>query len=279
MILNKKLVIVLTLMLALPVLSGCLEENNQISQYVPSSSNSAPTPIINAPDTAYFGVTIEFDASGSYDSDGTIESYSWNFGDNETSTGSLAAHVYQFEDYSKADFPITYSVLLEIVDDNNAWEYVTHEIEVFPKEYILYFDKTGLIDEKPQSSKDMIKASFGNFKFNPLHKLTYELSDYINIHPCNWNATIHIEKPKFTLINHILLDIYNKTGEKISEEDVGLKLFEFWEGKDISFSGKTIKSEELKSINLTIYGFSFKEKINIIYGGESASHIIFDFAT
>jgi len=268
------------LMLVLPALfSGCSENNKQTGQNVSSSSNSAPNPIVNAPERAYFGEAIEFDGSESYDSDGTIELYNWDFGDNETATGALTTHIYQFEDYFNTEFPITYSVLLEIVDNNKAWEYATHEIKVFPREYILYFDKEGLTDEKPTASKDMIKASFGNFKLNPLQELTYDLSDYINIQPCNWNSTIHIMKPKFILMNGISLTLYNKTGEKIAEDDISFKLFDFWKEKDVLFTGKTIKSEEFKSIKLIVYGFSLQEKISITYGDETASHICFDFTT
>jgi PKD repeat protein len=53
----------------------------------------------NAPPTARFtfscnALTCNFDASGSADSDGTIQAYSWNFGDGTTATGSTASHRY-----------------------------------------------------------------------------------------------------------------------------------------------------------------------------------------
>ena len=276
--LNKKLAVILMLMFVLTAsLSGCLDKDEQTGQHLPPSSNSSPVPIINTTKIAYFGEIIEFDASESYDPDGTIEVYSWDFGDNETSEGILATHTYKFENYFNVAFPITYSVLLKIVDNNESWEYGTHEIMVYPREYIFYFDRMGLTEKVPVSSKDMIKASFGNFIFNQMQELTYESSNYINIQPCNWNSTIHIEKPKFTLINSISLTLYNKTGEKITEEKTNLNLFEFWEEKTISIKGKTIKPEEFKSIKLSVNGFSLREKISITYGGESASHICFDF--
>jgi len=276
--LNKKLAVILMLMFVLTAsLSGCLDKDEQTGQHLPPSSNSSPVPIINTTKIAYFGEIIEFDASESYDPDGTIELYNWDFGDNETSEGILSTHTYKFENYFDVESPITYSVLLGIVDNNESWEYGTHEIMVYPREYIFYFDRLGLTEEEPVSSKDMIKASFGNFRFNQMQELTYESSNYINIQPCNWNSTIHIEKPKFALINSISLTLYNKTGEIITEEKASLNLFEFWEEKTISIKGKTIKPEEFKSIKLIVNGFSLQEKISIMYGGESASHICFDF--
>jgi hypothetical protein len=40
------------------------------------------------------GAPIQFDGTGSYDPDGTIVSYAWNFGDGATGTGSTPVHAY-----------------------------------------------------------------------------------------------------------------------------------------------------------------------------------------
>jgi hypothetical protein len=42
-------------------------------------------------------------------------------------------------------------------------------------------------------------------------------------------------------------------------------------------NGKIDNDEELKSIKLIIKGFSLREKISILYGGEKASFISFNF--
>jgi len=44
--------------------------------------------------TAPTGTTITFDATASRDPDGTIVSYSWNFGDGMTATGATTSHAY-----------------------------------------------------------------------------------------------------------------------------------------------------------------------------------------
>jgi len=62
--------------------------------------------------TVYIGESIAFDASGSYDPDGTIVSYSWDFGDGNTTTGVEVDHAY--EDNG------VYTVTLTVVDDDGA---------------------------------------------------------------------------------------------------------------------------------------------------------------
>jgi len=62
--------------------------------------------------TAIEDETVQFDASGSYDPDGMIISYHWDFGDETTGSGSLITHVY-----STAG---SYTATLTITDDDDA---------------------------------------------------------------------------------------------------------------------------------------------------------------
>ena len=73
-----------------------------------------PVADINVSSNALVNQTIVFDASGSYDMDGVIVSYQWDFGDGETGTGVNSEHVYKK--------PGEYTVTL-IVTDNNGNTY------------------------------------------------------------------------------------------------------------------------------------------------------------
>ena len=62
------------------------------------------------PQTPVVGETVTFDATASFDSDGTIVKYVWNFGDENTGTGITFNHTYT----SAGD----YTVKLSVVDDH-----------------------------------------------------------------------------------------------------------------------------------------------------------------
>jgi PKD repeat protein/C1A family cysteine protease len=90
--------------------------------YSEGGTNSLP--VAKAQVTALSGyapLSVTFDANGSYDPDGTISSYSWNFGDGGTGTGLTASHTYIS--------PGTYQATLTVTDDrggtNEDWLTIT----------------------------------------------------------------------------------------------------------------------------------------------------------
>ncbi|WP_019855576.1 S8 family serine peptidase [Actinopolyspora mortivallis] len=79
----------------------------------------------NAPQASFTvncGYGCEFDASGSSDSDGSIASYAWDFGDGATATGSTVTH-----DYAGGQYTAT----LTVTDDEGATDSTTHQIQCY----------------------------------------------------------------------------------------------------------------------------------------------------
>lgn len=59
------------------------------------AANVLPVAAISAdPVSGYAPLTVSFDGSGSTDSDGTIASYAWSFGDGATATGAAVQHTF-----------------------------------------------------------------------------------------------------------------------------------------------------------------------------------------
>lgn len=66
------------------------------------------------------GLTVELDASGSTDPDGSIEAYDWSLGDGTTAMGSLVTHTF--------DAPGTYAITLTVTDDDGNQDEATAEV-------------------------------------------------------------------------------------------------------------------------------------------------------
>lgn len=79
---------------------------------VAEAANQPPVADANGPYSGEMGQPISFDGTGSYDSDGTIVSYEWDFGDGSTGTGPTPTYTY-----STAG---TYTVTLTVTDDDGA---------------------------------------------------------------------------------------------------------------------------------------------------------------
>ena len=87
------------------------------------ASNHPPTPVLSAtPSTGPAPLTVSFDGSGSTDSDGTVTSWAWSFGDGAFGTGALTTHLY-----STAG---TYTASLTVTDNGGASSTTTSSIVV-----------------------------------------------------------------------------------------------------------------------------------------------------
>jgi chitodextrinase len=72
--------------------------------------NEPPVADAGLDQTVLVGEVVNFDGSGSYDPDGTIDTYEWDFGDGNTGTGLTPTHSY--------DTAGTYTVTLTVTDDD-----------------------------------------------------------------------------------------------------------------------------------------------------------------
>jgi len=67
-----------------------------------------------SPTNPLSGETINFNASASYDSDGYIVDYQWDFGDGTTASGKIASHVYN------VSLNRTFVVVLKVIDNDGG---------------------------------------------------------------------------------------------------------------------------------------------------------------
>lgn len=85
----------------------------QISRIIPSGGNRPPVVSFNwTPEYPDVNIPITFDASGSYDPDGEIELYEWDFGDANFATGITVNHTYTQSGI--------YEVVLKVTDNEGA---------------------------------------------------------------------------------------------------------------------------------------------------------------
>jgi len=270
-------ILVLSIILIVSI-CGCVEKDEDQNTIHKLSKNSPPNPIIIAPSQAFFGENVEFDASTSYDPDGSIESYRWLFADNLTKEGKIITYTFEILDYDSKEFPVKYSVTLEISDNNESYEYCNHEIFLYPKNYTLYLSKDKLSSVKPANSVENIQVSLGLLSTRPVEQLAFELEKPVNLFQGSWNVNIYVNKPTFSFIRKITLTLYNQSGDVMAVENVGFQLIQLWNEQQVSINGRLIKKDELKSITLEVYGFSIRDNVEIVYGGNQASLISFDFS-
>ena len=87
--------------------------------YRSTPTNAAPTAAFSSSTN---GLTVNVDASASKDSDGSIASYAWNFGDGSDGSGATTSHTYTTAG--------TYTITLSVTDNGGASGTVTHSATV-----------------------------------------------------------------------------------------------------------------------------------------------------
>lgn len=94
---------------------------------VDSGANNPPVAVFNAlPDSGVVPLEVIFDASDSADSDGTIASYNWDFGDNQSGSGMIVSHSYGLAG--------SYTVTLTVTDNDLAASTYSKNITAAPSE-------------------------------------------------------------------------------------------------------------------------------------------------
>jgi len=274
-------VIILVSITCIFCLSGCLSSDEEGDSSTPNHTADSlpPCGIILAPVQGYFDDEILFDASTSFDPDGNIVSYTWIFGDDTTANGTTVTHVFSHDANTPLDeLPITYEIVLEVVDNKHVVNYTVHYIYLYQSSHTLYLNCMGLTYECPQTSSENLRASLGLFSLNPITSLTYELSTPLLLQPGTWTATFYLEKPLLSPLKGFTLTLLNTTRGIIAEQEQQFSMLSLWKEKTITMTGTLSRSEEFSCLNVTIKGFSLRKSISLQYGGAEASQITFEYS-
>ncbi|MDX9785281.1 MAG: PKD domain-containing protein [Desulfobacterales bacterium] len=98
--------------------TGDYEQLYKFVEYNFNDGNEAPVAIAQAtPVSGTAPLTVTFDASGSYDPDGNIVSYAWDFGDGTSGTGVTVQHTYT----ASANYEATLQVTDNGTSTNEDW--------------------------------------------------------------------------------------------------------------------------------------------------------------
>jgi len=270
---KKNLILPTTLIIFLLLFCGCTEQTTLKNNFE-DVKNIAPTPILQSPEKGYFDENIEFDASKSYDIDGEILSYYWNFMDGTTKEGQIVQHIFKMENEYNAEYPIIYTITLQITDNNLTATTYLHQIKIYPKNYIFYLNQGKLVNEKPVTGKETIKSNnlltLKNEKY-----LLYELDETVTISNFVCNITLFLEKNALSKINQIKIELIDDENNVLEtfEEKTNLNL---WTNKKIQIKKDITQEITLKSIKVSTYSLLVLNQVDILYGDEKPSSIIFE---
>ena len=136
--------------------------------------NNTKNPIANStgPYAGVIGISVTFYGSNSYDLDGNISTYSWDFGDGTTLDGEIVEHIYfstgtytytltATDDDGNTDTHSSYATiytLTKVTTTDSKIEYINSEYNLSLTDLFYCYDSTGdLISDKFVDPNDVLK--------------------------------------------------------------------------------------------------------------------------
>lgn len=173
--------------IALALAMGCMITNSPPVASFVSDVSSGNSPLL-----------VHFDASSSYDSDGSIARYEWDFGNGETQT-------YQYVETAIAlyitESSRTYTVALVVTDDDGAQATATKTISVEPW-------------QPPPEPEPVHNFSGHGQQVTPLFTLTEGLAIFRMTHDGNSNFIVWLEDDEANLVELLVNEIGSFDGSK-----------------------------------------------------------------
>lgn len=202
------------------------------------SENQNPVAIITEPHEGVAGLVgeqIAFSASDSYDPDGSIVNYSWEFGDGSTASGIIVQHSYSS--------PGVYSVNLTVTDDGGATNTSSIEISVIEISVTTYVYNSTKVPAHPVNYY---------FFYNDSDTITVELN--LDISP---SGALPVEKINTTADFSLIVDkdpmtevVQNNSGVNLSSTYVFTMSYSI-AGKPVNTSPEGVFIPVLLSFNTT----------------------------
>ncbi|MCD6468676.1 MAG: PKD domain-containing protein [Thermoplasmata archaeon] len=217
----------------------------------------------------FSGTTVEFDGSASYDPDGEIVSYEWSFDDGTVLKGEKVSYTFKLDhalsSLNASRLPV-FSPLLTVCDNDGKQGFLRIFVKVIPSQYTLYFYNDVFRLQNPGESSEKIKLPVLWKK----HDLNYELNETLYLQKCSFNITLHIKKPRLSLLNNIVVSAYDNSGnETVLVKTSFTQTLGFWKDRIITLSGE-MPEIDLKGVKVSLYGLSYRG-VSMVYGGDKPS--------
>ena len=270
-----KKIIVITISLALIFGFLIITKNDDVNSAKVYSSDHLDGSDFQVVKQAYFGQELEFDATDFTGSENGIKGYYWDFGDGNFAEGIKVNHAYDFENQYNLEYPLVYSVTVMAFDGFESVS-TTKLLELYPSTYSFFLNKNELVDSiSSENREDVGTTSIFDAE---VETLEYVLEESVTIPESEWILTLNLEKPLLLKIKKISISLLDENSNEISKVEKNMGLLSYGRSKTFELKGSIDDKFDFNSIKISFYGFSIGEKIEVLYGGEKASQITFNFS-